>query len=214
MEPSWNYVRISCFSRAYLKVFKNLSVLLRIVLGSSSPGAATFWIFVRFCTGGNTWGCVGRIRGHLQKFLDVLRYLRFFRAFICWLGVMTFQFSLLKKNSLIFRPRAVTIWLLRRCHFVVCQLLPDRGPCRESHKRWYYDVRTDNCTVFIYGGCLGNQNSFDGPERCETTCRRSKNVVALPFGFTWPASAGIGLTLSGMFESNRFRMLEFPTRNL
>ncbi|OQV22023.1 Papilin, partial [Hypsibius exemplaris] len=62
-----------------------------------------------------------------------------------------------------------------------CQQVPDRGPCRESLLRWYYDVQADNCTIFTYGGCLGNQNSFETRERCDQTCRRSRNSAGYMF---------------------------------
>ena len=38
---------------------------------------------------------------------------------------------------------------------VACLDKPDRGPCRASQVRFYYDYRDDRCKAFTYGGCRG-----------------------------------------------------------
>ncbi|XP_058977266.1 kunitz-type serine protease inhibitor 2-like [Musca domestica] len=35
-----------------------------------------------------------------------------------------------------------------------------------------YNVETDECVQFIYGGCGGNANRFDTLEECTGTCKR------------------------------------------
>ncbi|GAV03191.1 hypothetical protein RvY_13653 [Ramazzottius varieornatus] len=73
-----------------------------------------------------------------------------------------------------------------------CRLTPERGPCRESQRRWYYDVKVDNCTQFVFGGCSGNQNNFDTFERCDLTCRRTRNSAST-IGYMF--ASGIGPNL-------------------
>ncbi|XP_041923206.1 CD226 antigen isoform X2 [Alosa sapidissima] len=52
-----------------------------------------------------------------------------------------------------------------------CRSPPQFGPCRGSFPRFYYDVTTQSCESFIYGGCRGNSNSFLTQEECESTCK-------------------------------------------
>ncbi|CAB1347657.1 unnamed protein product [Coregonus sp. 'balchen'] len=52
----------------------------------------------------------------------------------------------------------------------LCQANPDTGPCRASHRHYYYDSSTGTCQPFTYGGCLGNKNNYDTAERCLATC--------------------------------------------
>ncbi|KAL0972821.1 hypothetical protein UPYG_G00195160 [Umbra pygmaea] len=50
----------------------------------------------------------------------------------------------------------------------LCQASPKTGPCRASHKRFYYDGRS--CQPFVYGGCSGNKNNYETEELCLNTC--------------------------------------------
>ncbi|XP_049527394.1 four-domain proteases inhibitor-like [Dermacentor silvarum] len=52
----------------------------------------------------------------------------------------------------------------------ICQLPPDSGRCRAIFKKWYYDINTGNCSVFVYGGCAGNGNNFDSCLDCMNRC--------------------------------------------
>lgn len=52
-----------------------------------------------------------------------------------------------------------------------CRFPPLKGPCRGSFPVFYYDVTTNSCESFIYGGCRGNSNNFLTREECESTCR-------------------------------------------
>ena len=52
-----------------------------------------------------------------------------------------------------------------------CSLSPLRGPCRALLTRWYYDVTSDTCETFSYGGCRGNANNFRSMESCWRYCR-------------------------------------------
>ncbi|KAJ8038426.1 Carboxypeptidase inhibitor SmCI [Holothuria leucospilota] len=47
---------------------------------------------------------------------------------------------------------------------------PDPGPCHDKDHRLFYDVHTDICQYFLYGGCEGNQNNFESVEECQSVC--------------------------------------------
>uniref|UniRef100_A0A4Q8K152 U71-Liphistoxin-Lsp1c_1 n=1 Tax=Liphistius sp. SGP-2016 TaxID=1905180 RepID=A0A4Q8K152_9ARAC len=52
-----------------------------------------------------------------------------------------------------------------------CTVFPERGPCEESLRRYYYDRWAGICRFFVYGGCQGNGNNFLTEEDCLKTCR-------------------------------------------
>ncbi|XP_055383628.1 spondin-1 [Condylostylus longicornis] len=56
-----------------------------------------------------------------------------------------------------------------------CQESADRGPCRSSYRRYWYNHQTKKCEVFIYGGCRGNKNNFFAEEDCMNTCHKAMN---------------------------------------
>jgi len=51
-----------------------------------------------------------------------------------------------------------------------CQQPFVSGPCKGKIERVGYDVQTDQCTNFTYGGCGGNSNNFMSVEECNTAC--------------------------------------------
>jgi hypothetical protein len=55
----------------------------------------------------------------------------------------------------------------------VCSLPQVEGPCSGSLPQYYYDMETDSCQLFNYGGCQGNRNRFDSIVQCEQRCRKS-----------------------------------------
>ncbi|XP_007643317.1 WAP four-disulfide core domain protein 6A-like [Cricetulus griseus] len=56
----------------------------------------------------------------------------------------------------------------------VCSLPQEPGPCMAYLPRWWYDIETNTCTQFIYGGCQGNLNSFQTEDVCAAICKRKR----------------------------------------
>lgn len=52
----------------------------------------------------------------------------------------------------------------------VCVLPADPGLCLAFFPKWFYDVHTNECQMFIYGGCQGNSNNFHSKFDCEKLC--------------------------------------------
>jgi hypothetical protein len=52
----------------------------------------------------------------------------------------------------------------------ICNSEVDSGQCRGSYMRYYYNVHTQSCAPFEYGGCRGNQNNFLTVEDCLRAC--------------------------------------------
>ena len=51
-----------------------------------------------------------------------------------------------------------------------CKQQADVGPCRAQIPRYFYNKETNNCELFIFGGCNPNQNNFESYEICMKTC--------------------------------------------
>lgn len=64
-------------------------------------------------------------------------------------------------------------WSLEQCRKVCkneCTLPPKTGLCRAMMPRYYYNMETRSCEMFIYGGCSGNANNFEIKKNCEAQC--------------------------------------------
>ena len=48
------------------------------------------------------------------------------------------------------------------------------GECREDFQKYYYDSLTNECKLFIYGGCRGNRNNFRFKYECEQKCLKGE----------------------------------------
>ncbi|CAI9623160.1 unnamed protein product, partial [Staurois parvus] len=53
----------------------------------------------------------------------------------------------------------------------ICDLPPNKGPCKGYLRSYYYNGTKKECSVFIYGGCKGNDNRFPTKRACEFACK-------------------------------------------
>ena len=53
---------------------------------------------------------------------------------------------------------------------VNCLKPKDQGTCRGIFERFYYNVQTESCEEFVFGGCGGNENNFLSREKCNSYC--------------------------------------------
>jgi len=44
------------------------------------------------------------------------------------------------------------------------------GPCNAHLYRYFYNSATKSCSMFVFGGCRGNENNFETPEECMKSC--------------------------------------------
>lgn len=51
-----------------------------------------------------------------------------------------------------------------------CTLSPDPGPCEAFVPSWFFNSTAGACSVFIYGGCDGNNNRFTSYDDCQSNC--------------------------------------------
>ena len=58
----------------------------------------------------------------------------------------------------------------------ICSKPKDIGPCRASKQRYFYNVDSDACEMFLYGGCQGNENNFESEEECKNQCVDERDV--------------------------------------
>lgn len=65
-----------------------------------------------------------------------------------------------------------------------CSLPLDPGPCQGHFLRWQYDVHTQRCLPFKYGGCHGNANRFRTLQECHMTCLRGEATTVENDGVT------------------------------
>ena len=66
----------------------------------------------------------------------------------------------------------------------VCAQPVDPGPCQKKTIRWAFHSKAGRCKRFKYGGCFGNENSFDTEEKCNQRCP-PKGKKFLFVSFVW-----------------------------
>ena len=57
----------------------------------------------------------------------------------------------------------------------ICTLPPVTGPCRAYIPMYYFNSKTGQGDMFVYGGCDGNDNRFSTKQECEQVCDRVLN---------------------------------------
>nr|XP_012322620.1 LOW QUALITY PROTEIN: eppin [Aotus nancymaae] len=62
----------------------------------------------------------------------------------------------------------------------VCEMPKETGPCMAFFRRWWYDKKNDTCSIFIYGGCQGNNNNFQSQTNCLNTCKKKHDCIHVP----------------------------------
>uniref|UniRef100_A0A915Q1L3 Uncharacterized protein n=1 Tax=Setaria digitata TaxID=48799 RepID=A0A915Q1L3_9BILA len=60
----------------------------------------------------------------------------------------------------------------------VCQHPIEVGECAGVFPRFAYDLVTNECRPFTYGGCGGNGNNFGSMAECKTKCVREQSVAS------------------------------------
>ena len=51
-----------------------------------------------------------------------------------------------------------------------CQLERDSGPCFAYFEQFFFNKNSQKCEMFVYGGCLGNENRFKTLQDCQKSC--------------------------------------------
>ncbi|XP_062972353.1 tissue factor pathway inhibitor isoform X2 [Elgaria multicarinata webbii] len=54
----------------------------------------------------------------------------------------------------------------------LCVMPMDKGLCRASEKRYFYNYTTRKCRPFSYTGCGGNENNFTSRKACLRMCKK------------------------------------------
>ena len=58
----------------------------------------------------------------------------------------------------------------KRMNNEICDLPEDGGRCRALLERYRFNSETNQCEIFQYGGCGGNENNFEDIHDCEKAC--------------------------------------------
>ncbi|XP_063977101.1 axotactin isoform X2 [Diachasmimorpha longicaudata] len=64
-----------------------------------------------------------------------------------------------------------------------CLVKTDSGPCKHYIHKWTFSKAEGKCKIFVYGGCLGNENRFNSQLECLQHCVGGPN-------YTLPSSMG------------------------
>ncbi|XP_067327125.1 tissue factor pathway inhibitor isoform X3 [Anolis sagrei] len=52
----------------------------------------------------------------------------------------------------------------------ICAMKADSGSCKALNDRYHFNIKTQKCEIFNYGGCQGNENNFLTLEECQEKC--------------------------------------------
>lgn len=81
----------------------------------------------------------------------------------------------------------------------VCRMAPERGPCRGTFRKYYFDRASLQCRELRYGGCRGNGNRFTSIDECRSLCLQRQELPA-PGNATAASNAGLFLVWLLFFE--------------
>ncbi|KAM6163863.1 eppin-like [Rhynchocyon petersi] len=59
----------------------------------------------------------------------------------------------------------------------ICTLPKETGVCMAYFRRWWYDKENNTCSIFIYGGCQGNNNNFQTQALCQNFCQKKTSLL-------------------------------------
>ncbi|CAD6186601.1 unnamed protein product [Caenorhabditis auriculariae] len=67
----------------------------------------------------------------------------------------------------------------------ICDQPKDEGTCDMGITKWYYEPKSAQCKMMMWGGCAGNGNRFSAKSDCESLCTEesswnSENFCELP----------------------------------
>uniref|UniRef100_A0A6P4E468 Kunitz/BPTI-like toxin n=1 Tax=Drosophila rhopaloa TaxID=1041015 RepID=A0A6P4E468_DRORH len=65
-----------------------------------------------------------------------------------------------------------------------CHQPKETGRCFALFSRYAYNVDTQSCEEFVYGGCAGNKNNFESKEQCEQVCLDPSITEAVTDNYT------------------------------
>jgi len=63
----------------------------------------------------------------------------------------------------------------------ICKLEKQPGSCRGYLERYHFDTATNECQMFVYGGCEGNANNFESKAECQRNCLEINTAVEEDF---------------------------------
>lgn len=88
-----------------------------------------------------------------------------------------------------------------------CQLPADPGPCVAEQIKFFYDVSTQRCRQFIYGGCEGNRNNFVTESDCQQSCSHINDDVNNILSADRESFYRSDMSTSGEAEDQRLRLV-------
>ena len=61
-----------------------------------------------------------------------------------------------------------------------CAANPEPGLCRGYFPKYFFNVTSQRCEQFIYGGCGGNENNYESADDCRKSCGGSTQTRIVP----------------------------------
>ncbi|XP_022229779.1 tissue factor pathway inhibitor [Drosophila obscura] len=83
-----------------------------------------------------------------------------------------------------------------------CHQPKETGRCFALFYRYAYNVDTQACEEFVYGGCAGNRNNFESKELCEQSCLGRAAVTEIISVTTEQSSSDSEVTTESSISSS------------